>query len=159
MSEASSDSEIYDNLEENIINNEKQIEPGNFETVNENPADDDDDDILPVEDDNENVDPNTPTTEKRFRAPVDRLTQLPLSRIKAMIKNFDPEWKGQSSDAAVLMCLAGEEFCKYLAKQSFEVANTARRKTIKKEDVNFVISTDEPLAFLEGCFDSKTGCL
>ena len=42
---------------------------------------------------------------KRFRAPVDRLTQLPLSRIKAMIKNFDPEWKGQSSDAAVLMCL------------------------------------------------------
>ena len=43
--------------------------------------------------------------EKRFRAPVDRLTQLPLSRIKAMIKNFDPEWKGQSSDAAVLMCL------------------------------------------------------
>lgn len=45
--------------------------------------------------------------EKRFRAPVDRLTQLPLSRIKAMIKNFDPEWKGQSSDAAVLMCLVG----------------------------------------------------
>ena len=138
MSEASSDSEIYEKLDENTVHNEEHIEPGNFETVNENPADDDDDDILPAEDDNENVDPNTQTTGdfrqknsilssfkvtiaiieiiiviimlslflgKRFRAPVDRLTQLPLSRIKAMIKNFDPEWKGQSSDAAVLMCL------------------------------------------------------
>ena len=138
MSEASSDSEIYEKLDENTVYNEEHIEPGNFETVNENPADDDDD-ILPAEDDNENVDPNTETTGdfrqkknsilssfkvtiaiieiiiviimlslflgKRFRAPVDRLTQLPLSRIKAMIKNFDPEWKGQSSDAAVLMCL------------------------------------------------------
>ena len=136
MSEASSDSEIYEELDENTVHNEEHIEPGNFETVNDNPADDDDDDILPAEDDNENVDPNTQTKgekknsilssfkvkiaiieiiiviimlslflEKRYRAPVDRLTQLPLSRIKAMIKNFDPEWKGQSSDAAVLMCL------------------------------------------------------
>ena len=63
MSEASSDSEINENLEENTINNEEHIEPGNFETVNQNPADDDDDDdVLPAEDDNENVDPNTQTT-------------------------------------------------------------------------------------------------
>ena len=42
---------------------------------------------------------------KRFKAPAERLTRLPLSRIKTMMKNFDPEWKGQSSEAAIMLVL------------------------------------------------------
>lgn len=61
MSEASSDSDINEKLEENVIHDEEHIESGNFETVNENHVDDDDDDILPAEDDNENLDPNSQT--------------------------------------------------------------------------------------------------
>jgi len=46
-----------------------------------------------------------------------------------------------------------------LARQSFEVAVAARRKTLKKDDVGFVLDTDDQFFFLEGCFDQKTGCL
>ena len=65
-------------------------------------AQEDEEQITPEEDDAQNGDVNGEPPAKRSRQ---ALTRLPLSRIKTMLKNFDPEWTGQSADAAVALIL------------------------------------------------------
>ncbi|CBY33566.1 unnamed protein product [Oikopleura dioica] len=133
--------------------NEDDNETGDGE---EQEVEEDEEQNTPEEVDAQNGDSNGEPHAKR---PRQALTRLPLSRIKTMLKNFDPEWKGQSADAAVALILAGEQFIESLARQSFKIAETGRRKTVKKDDVKFVFQTEEEYSFLDGCFDSKTGCL
>ena len=68
----------------------------------EQDAEEDEEQNTPEEDDAQNGDANGEPAAKRSRQ---ALTRLPLSRIKTMLKNFDPEWKGQSADAAVALIL------------------------------------------------------
>ena len=53
-----------------------------------------------------------------------KITELPLARIKGMLKNADPDWKGGTADAHYLLVLAGERFCKQLSAQTFEHIRT-----------------------------------
>ena len=59
------------------------------------------------EDEGQPEDESQPESQKetRYKAPVDRLTQLPLSRVKNLLKNFDPEWAGQNANAAIMLTL------------------------------------------------------
>lgn len=92
---------------------EDESDQGEEDEENDHPEQDEEilEDVLEDEeilDDGDNMadgtEPSTPT-DQPTRAPVDRLTQLPLSRIKNLLKNFDPDWKGQNADAAVMLVL------------------------------------------------------
>ena len=48
------------------------------------------------------------------------MTQLPLARIKKLIKNGDPEWKGGSQDSQLMIVYAAERFCSQLAGRVWE---------------------------------------
>ena len=50
----------------------------------------------------------------------DRISQLPISRIKKMLKNADPEWKGGTADAILMLVIAAENFCRNLGEKSFD---------------------------------------
>ena len=50
----------------------------------------------------------------------DRISQLPISRIKKMLKNADPEWKGGTADAILMLVIAAENFCRDLGEKSFD---------------------------------------
>ena len=103
-----------------------------------------------------------------------KITELPLARIKGMLKNADPDWKGGTADAHYLLVLAGERFCKQLSAQTFEHIRTTGtikfigkadyifmigRKTIQMRDFTSVIENDEKYDFLEGCLSGKSSCL
>jgi hypothetical protein len=81
----------------------------------EQEAEEDEEQITPEEDDAQNDDANGEPTAKRSRQ---ALTRLPLSRIKTMLKNFDPDWKGQSADAAVALILV-KFLSNYQKEQTF----------------------------------------
>ena len=73
--------------------------------------DDEDEQNTPEEVEKDNAEDTGEPQAKR--AARQGLTRLPLSRIKTMLKNFDPEWKGQSADAAIALILV--IFCSFMA--------------------------------------------
>mgnify|MGYP000127810667 CR=1 FL=1 len=86
--------------------------PGSPEEAEDDEAENDEVEDVEAEDGGEenDQDDREPAAETvRPRAPVDRLTQLPLARIKNMLKHFDPEWKGQTSDAAIMLVMVGQK--------------------------------------------------
>ena len=103
---------------------------------------------------------------------LEKLTQLPLARIKKMIKNGDPEWKGGSQDAQLMIVYAAERFCSQLADRVWEqkVRQTGMitqkveklflgRKTVQLRDLTSYLESDSKYDYLEGALTGKTGCL
>lgn len=84
--------------------------------------------------------------------PEERLCQMPLSRIKSIMK-LDPEFNLVSSDSVFLMAKATELFIKSLATTSFTFAEQGKKKTIQKKDVDAAINEVDALMFLEGALD------
>ena len=112
--EATADLELMRLKSKGQVNgNDIQDETGEGE---EQEVEEDDEQNTPeeVEAQTGDVDANGEPPAKRSRQ---ALTRLPLSRIKTMLKNFDPEWKGQSADAAVALILVYRPF--YFRKSSF----------------------------------------
>lgn len=78
-----------------------------------------------------------------------RLSQLPLSRIKALMK-INVEFSLASSEAVFMMCKATELFIESLARESFVYTAEARKKTVQFKDLEKAIESVDALMFLEG---------
>lgn len=76
-------------------------------------------------------------------------TQLPLSRIKALMK-MNPDTGLAGSEAVFLMCKATELFIESLTRESFVYTAEARKKTVQLRDVQRAIDSVDALMFLEG---------
>lgn len=141
-----------------------EIEADEEETVEDDNEDDDDE----VDDDDEGVDENkdpanadaddavaVPGAASAAKSrtentePSSRLTQLPLSRIKALMK-VNADHGLASSEAVFLMCKATELFIESLTKESFVHTAQARKKTVQLKDVERAIESVDALMFLEG---------
>ncbi|EGD74456.1 hypothetical protein PTSG_05820 [Salpingoeca rosetta] len=81
----------------------------------------------------------------------DRLTQLPVSRIKAAMRK-DPDVQLVAPEAAVLIAKATELFIAHMARCSFDRAQQVapRRKTVQTKDIEHVLESKEEFLFLEG---------
>lgn len=86
------------------------------------------------------------------KATEERLSQLPLSRIKSIMK-LDPELNLVSSDSVFLMSKVTELFIKSLARESFVFVEQGKKKTVQKKDVESAINAVDALMFLEGALD------
>lgn len=82
----------------------------------------------------------------------ERLSQLPLSRIKSIMK-LDPELNLVSSESVFLMSKVTELFIKSLARESFVFVEQGKKKTVQKKDVESAINVVDALMFLEGALD------
>ncbi|GFW36349.1 DNA polymerase epsilon subunit 4 [Trichonephila clavipes] len=80
---------------------------------------------------------------------MEKLVQLPLTRIKNLIK-LDPDVNIASHDAVVAIAKAAELFIHMLGKEAYKFTKQNKKKTIQKKDINDCITTCEALAFLEG---------
>lgn len=78
-----------------------------------------------------------------------RLTQLPLSKIKSIMK-CDPEVHIVSAEAIFLMTRAAELFVQTMAKEAHTHAVAGKKKTIARRDVDMTIESVDTLTFLEG---------
>lgn len=98
----------------------------------------------------------SPTTISFFSAVEkvveERLCQLPLSRIKSIMK-LDPELNLVSSDSVFLMSKVTEMFIKSLVRESFVFVEQGKKKTVQKKDVDLAINAVDALMFLEGALD------
>merc|ERR1711935_1016415 len=107
---------------------------------NENAEDVEEEEAEEVDDEAENDDVVNEQTNEQGTDPTTivnvKLTQLPFARIKKMIKGADPEWKGGSADAQLMIVYAAERFLTQLADRVWEqkVRQTGR-KTMKLSDV------------------------
>ncbi|XP_055715018.1 DNA polymerase epsilon subunit 4 [Phlebotomus papatasi] len=80
-----------------------------------------------------------------------RKLRLPVSKIKNMMK-LDPDAGKISLEALVLATKATEMFVDALAKEAFTQTVAAKKKTLRKTDVEVAITQIDALFFLEGCF-------
>lgn len=78
-----------------------------------------------------------------------RLTQLPLARIKHLMK-ADPDVTLIQNECAFLVAKATELFIASLARESFVHTAQAKKKTVQKRDVDLAIANVDALVFLEG---------
>merc|ERR1712176_607805 len=94
------------------------------------------------------------------KATKEKITQLPIARVKKMIKYGDPEWKGGTQDAQLMIVYAAERFLEQLADRVWEqkVRQTVR-KTIKLTDVTAYLDSESKYDYLEGALTGKSGCL
>lgn len=84
--------------------------------------------------------------EKDDKKSGNKLLQLPVSRIKTIMKS-SPELGNVSPESYYLITRATELFVKYLAKQAYETAG--KEKTVEYKALSKLVSTDESLDFLE----------
>lgn len=78
-----------------------------------------------------------------------RLSNLPLSRIKTIMK-LDPDFQLASAEAIFLVTKATELFIESLAKESWTHTAQAKKKTVQKRDIDMAIASVDALMFLEG---------
>jgi len=137
---------------ENAENDVEEEEAEEVEEEAEEEVEEDDDDV-------ENEQTNEQGTDTTKIVNV-KLTQLPFARIKKMIKGADPEWKGGSADAQLMIVYAAERFLAQLADRVWEqkVRQTGR-KTMKLSDVTAYVDSESKYEYLEGALVGKTGCL
>lgn len=81
-----------------------------------------------------------------------RLTKLPISRVKAIMKS-DSATSLINSEAAFAVTKATELFIESIAKETFSYTAKSTRKTVQKQDVDLAISNVDALMFLEGALD------
>ncbi|XP_017779838.1 PREDICTED: DNA polymerase epsilon subunit 4 [Nicrophorus vespilloides] len=82
-----------------------------------------------------------------------KLLKLPLARVKSIMKS-DPDCQLISQDAIFLVTKASELFIELLAKETVNVTNQSKRKTVMKRDLEKVVETAANLCFLDGMLDS-----
>lgn len=81
-----------------------------------------------------------------------RITQLPLARIKHLMK-ADPDVSLIQNECAFLVAKATELFIQSLARESFVHTAQAKKKTVQKRDVDLAIANVDALMFLEGAMN------
>lgn len=82
----------------------------------------------------------TDTTKKKDnKPPQERLTNLPIAKIKHIIK-LDPDVKLVNAEAVFLITKTTELFIKSLAKEAFGYAAQNKKKTIAKNHVELALT-------------------
>ena len=82
----------------------------------------------------------------------ERLIQLPLSRIKTIMKS-DPAVTLASQEAIITLTKATELFISALSKDAVVSTINCKRKTLQRKDLDTVLDTRDGYAFLEGTLD------
>lgn len=82
----------------------------------------------------------------------ERLVQLPLSRIKVIMKS-DPAVTLASQEAIITLTKATELFISALSKDAVVSTINCKRKTLQRKDLDTVLDTRDGYAFLEGTLD------
>lgn len=78
-------------------------------------------------------------TDPKKKPTQDRVTNLPISKIKHIIK-LDPDVNLVNSDAVFLITKATEMFIKSLAKESFGFATQNKKKMLAKNHVESALT-------------------
>ena len=78
--------------------------------------------------------------------------QLPLTRVRMMIKS-DPDVSIVGQEALMVITKATEMFIAYVTRECYTQTLQAKRKTIQKRDFDACIPLRDELAFLEGTND------
>ncbi|XP_016953527.1 DNA polymerase epsilon subunit 4 [Drosophila biarmipes] len=81
-----------------------------------------------------------------------RLTQLPLARIRNIMK-LDPDLHMANNEAVFTVAKAVELFIASLSRESYTYTAQAKKKTIQKRDVEMAISAVDSLMFLDGAMN------
>lgn len=81
----------------------------------------------------------------------DRLTQLPMSRIRTVMKT-SPDMGIINSEALFLMCRASEMFIEHMAKGAHQKGS----KSLEYKDLARFVEKEENLEFLEQILPNKT---
>ncbi|KAH3848168.1 hypothetical protein DPMN_090525 [Dreissena polymorpha] len=82
----------------------------------------------------------------------DRLVQLPLTRIKHIIK-LDPDVTLASSDAVIAITKATELFVQMMAKDAAGCMLQSKRKTLQRKDLDHILERRDCYLFLDGAVD------
>ncbi|XP_032668627.1 DNA polymerase epsilon subunit 4 [Odontomachus brunneus] len=82
----------------------------------------------------------------------EKLLQLPLGRIKTIIKT-DPEVHLINQEAVFLIAKSTELFIDSLVKEAYKYTMQAKKRTVQKRDVETAIDKVDALVFLEGTMD------
>ncbi|CAG0882916.1 unnamed protein product [Darwinula stevensoni] len=102
----------------------------------------------PTDEPNEQDEEGIPSPEES----TERITRLPLSRIKHMIRT-DPDIQLASQDAVFLVAKATEMFIGVLMKETYNVTKRSKKKTVQKQHMEESIKTSECLEFLDGALE------
>ncbi|XP_069378194.1 DNA polymerase epsilon subunit 4 isoform X1 [Paralichthys olivaceus] len=78
-----------------------------------------------------------------------RLSKLPLTRIKALMKT-DPDVSLASQESVFIIAKATELFVEMIAKDALVYAQQGKRKTLQRKDLDNAIEAIDEFAFLEG---------
>ncbi|XP_077572816.1 DNA polymerase epsilon subunit 4 [Stigmatopora nigra] len=81
-----------------------------------------------------------------------RLSKLPLTRIKALMKT-DPDVSLASQESVFIIAKATELFVEMIAKDALVYAQQGKRKTLQRKDLDNAIGAIDEFAFLEGTLD------
>lgn len=128
LEEAEAEAEdIVDNDEEE---NNIEEEPENDEEVDIAEADLNGEEELDAQDEDE-------PQSKKTR--VEKITELPLSKIKFIVKT-DPDVHSVSSEALFLITKTTEKFIQSLSREAWSFAQQQKRKTLKKTDIDQALS-------------------
>uniref|UniRef100_A0A1A8PBG8 DNA polymerase epsilon subunit 4 n=1 Tax=Nothobranchius pienaari TaxID=704102 RepID=A0A1A8PBG8_9TELE len=84
--------------------------------------------------------------------PHNRLSKLPLARIKALMKT-DPDVSLASQESVFIIAKATELFVEMIAKDAMVYAQQGKRKTLQRKDLDNAIEAIDEFAFLEGTLD------
>ncbi|XP_027882525.1 DNA polymerase epsilon subunit 4 [Xiphophorus couchianus] len=84
--------------------------------------------------------------------PHSRLSKLPLTRIKALMKT-DPDVSLASQESVFIIAKATELFVEMIAKDALVYAQQGKRKTLQRKDLDNAIEAIDEFAFLEGTLD------
>ncbi|XP_068599872.1 DNA polymerase epsilon subunit 4 [Brachionichthys hirsutus] len=81
-----------------------------------------------------------------------RLSKLPLTRIKALMKT-DPDVSLASQESVFIIAKATELFVEMIAKDALVYTQQGKRKTLQRKDLDNAIEAIDEFAFLEGTLD------
>ncbi|KAL1140363.1 hypothetical protein AAG570_000295 [Ranatra chinensis] len=98
------------------------------------------------------VEESTEEQSDRPRQRSPKQVNLPLSRIKQIIK-LDPEVNLASMESVFLVTKAAELFIETLTKDAYSFTASAKKKTIQRRDIDSAVANADSLFFLEGTLD------
>ncbi|KAL4238451.1 DNA polymerase epsilon subunit 4 [Mactra antiquata] len=82
----------------------------------------------------------------------ERLIQLPLSRVKQIMKS-DPDVTLANQEAVVALARATELFVQSIAKDASNITIHGKRKTLQRKDLDRVIDTIDSYVFLQDAIE------
>lgn len=105
-----------------------------------------------VEENDKQHEEATTGTDQQASESKHKHVQLPLTRVRMMIKS-DPDVSIVGQEALMVITKATEMFIAYVTRECYTQTLQAKRKTIQKRDFDACIPLRDELAFLEGTND------